>query len=300
MRQEIQLGAIVMRDGRLLLLQDAVGGPWALPGGALPPAQDDMDAEMDGILQRIGVHAPAIEEDFVDTVYLPLDDGQVVYNLYAPTEWRGEPALDSAAGASWFALHELESVEMDARVRESILVAFGLHDARDDGPAILAALSGATEATTERTEPPPEVAVHEGSSPASTREEAGLDVLRTLNGGSEESGRAAATRLRTTIPELAGDVIDALGAFWGAPALDRKTRSLAAVAMLAATGKPGPLKTHIAGALNHGATPDEVIETLRMVAVYAGFPAAIEAWPVMETVFRERGIPRPNQPGVPR
>ena len=36
MNQEIQLGAIVMRDGRLLLLQNAVGGPWELPGGPLP------------------------------------------------------------------------------------------------------------------------------------------------------------------------------------------------------------------------------------------------------------------------
>ena len=54
MNQEIQLGAIVMRDGRLLLLQNAVGGPWELPGGPLPAAQDDMDAEMDAILQRHG------------------------------------------------------------------------------------------------------------------------------------------------------------------------------------------------------------------------------------------------------
>jgi alkylhydroperoxidase/carboxymuconolactone decarboxylase family protein YurZ len=32
-----------------------------------------------------------------------------------------------------------------------------------------------------------------------------------------------------------------------------------------------------------------------MVAVYAGFPAALEAWPVMERVFEQRGIPRPGQ-----
>ena len=71
---------------------------------------------------------------------------------------------------------------------------------------------------------------------------------------------AAAYGLRTRYPELASDVIDALGAFWAGPALDRKTRSLVVVAMLAATGKAGPLKSHIAGALNHGASPAEVIE----------------------------------------
>ncbi|HXU24647.1 MAG TPA: hypothetical protein VN697_11510, partial [Tepidiformaceae bacterium] len=137
MNQEIQLGAIVMRDGRLLLLQNAVGGPWELPGGPLPASQDDMDAEMDAILQRHGIHAPAVDEDFVDTVFLPADDGQVVYNLYAPTDWTGDPSTDSAAAASWFALHELETVDMDPRIREGILIAFGLHEPKDDAAAIL-------------------------------------------------------------------------------------------------------------------------------------------------------------------
>jgi hypothetical protein len=35
---------------------------------------------------------------------------------------------------------------------------------------------------------------------------------------------------------------------------------------------------------------------MRMVAVYAGFPAALEAWPVMEKVFVQRGIARPARP----
>ncbi|MGH2632119.1 MAG: carboxymuconolactone decarboxylase family protein, partial [Tepidiformaceae bacterium] len=266
--------------------------------------QEDMDAEMDAILKRIGLHAPAVEEDFVDTVYLPMDGGQIVYNLYAPTDWTGDPAADSAAASSWFALHELENVEMDARVREGILVAFGLHDAKDESQTILAALSGQAP---DALPPPPE-------SPAGTeaatsvappgegndRREAGVDVLRTLaggSGGSSQDAGAAAAGLRTRYQELADDVIDALGAFWAVPDLDRKTRSLVVVSMLAATGKFGPLRTHIAGALNHGAAPAEVIETMRMVAVYAGFPAALEAWPVMEEVFAARGVPRPQRPG---
>ena len=67
--------------------------------------------------------------------------------------------------------------------------------------------------------------------------------------------------------------------------------------MLAATGRTGaPLRTHIEGALNYGVSPEQVVETLRMVAVYAGFPAALEAWPVMEATFAQRGIPRPGRP----
>jgi 4-carboxymuconolactone decarboxylase len=64
------------------------------------------------------------------------------------------------------------------------------------------------------------------------------------------------------------------------------------VAMLAAAGHHASLKSHIGGALNHGASPDAVIEAMKMVAIYAGFPAAVAAWPVMEEVFAERGIPR--------
>jgi 4-carboxymuconolactone decarboxylase len=122
-----------------------------------------------------------------------------------------------------------------------------------------------------------------------------LDVLRTLRGGGNPE--AAAEAMERTQPEIAGDVIDfALGEVWSGAALDRKTRSLQVVAMLAATGRTGgPLTSHINGALNHGATPEQVVETLRMVAVYAGFPAALEAWPVMERVFEQRGIPRPGQ-----
>jgi 4-carboxymuconolactone decarboxylase len=122
-----------------------------------------------------------------------------------------------------------------------------------------------------------------------------LDVLRTLRGGGEPAEVAAA--MEKSQPEIAGDVIDfALGEVWSDPALDRKTRSLQVVAMLAAIGRiRGPLTSHINGALNHGASPEQVIQTLRMVAVYAGFPAALEAWPVMEKVFEQRGIPRPGR-----
>jgi 4-carboxymuconolactone decarboxylase len=67
-------------------------------------------------------------------------------------------------------------------------------------------------------------------------------------------------------------------------------RSLQVVAMLSALGRTGPLRSHVAGALNHGATPAQIVETLRMVSVYAGLPAAIEAWEVVAAVFRERGI----------
>ena len=103
--------------------------------------------------------------------------------------------------------------------------------------------------------------------------------------------------MRKGTPEIAGDVVDfALGEVWSDPALDRRTRSLQVVAMLAAMGgRSGPLRSHLNGALNHGATPEQLVQTLRMVAVYAGFPAALEAWPLMEEVFKARGVERPGR-----
>ncbi len=284
MKQDIRMAAILERDGRLFLVRAAPDAPWELPGGALPPEKDDVDAEMDAILARLGVMAPAIEEDFLQTHFIPADDGQIVYNVYAATEWTGDPAVEPGVGAGWFSLEDLRAVAMDDHVRNAVFEAYGLREPEDQDAKIMAALAG--------------IKLEEEPAPApafSDRRSAGLDVLRTLSGTDPV---ATADRMLKTQPELAGDIIDfALGEVWSGAALDRKTRSLQVVAMLAAQGRTGgPLTSHINGALNHGATPEQIVETLRMVSVYAGFPAALEAWPVMEKVFEQRGIARPGRP----
>ncbi|MEO8539594.1 MAG: carboxymuconolactone decarboxylase family protein [bacterium] len=285
MKQDIRLAALLERDGRLFLLRAVPDGPWELPGGALPIENDDVDAEMDAVLQRLGVMAPAIEEDFLQTHFIPSGDGQMVYNVYAATEWTGDPVAPDGTGSGWFTLEDMRSVVMDDHVRNAVLEAYGLREPDDEDGKIMAALAGIAETSgPERT-----------NSPTGDRRSAGLDVLRTLRGGGDPNSSAA--QMFKTQPEIAGDVIDfALGEVWATDVLDRRTRSLQVVAMLAAQGRTGgPLTSHINGALNHGASPEQVIETLRMVAVYAGFPAALEAWPVMERVFEQRGIPRPGR-----
>ena len=289
MTQRIHLAAMILREGRLMLVRPRTGAAWELPGGPFPDDEDDMDSVMDAILRGFGVEAPAIEEDFVETIFLPEGEGQVVLNVYAPSEWAGEPAVPAGMGLGWFALDELELLDMDARVRNAVLRAFGLEGTEDLGSSILSTMEkqfgfeaapaseDAPASTTERT----------------ARRAAGLDVLRTLSG---DDPTAEAT-LQAGCGELAGAILDfSMGEVWQNPALDRRTRSLEVIAMLATTGKLGPLRSHIGGALNHGATPEQVIETLKMVAVYAGFPAAVEAWPVMEEVFASRGIGRGATP----
>lgn len=290
MSQEIYLAAALTREGRVLLLRPTPRAPWELPGGPLLPHHADAESAMDEILAALGVECPAIEDDFLETVYLPRDDGHLVYNLYVPSEWRGEPQVPIGMGSGWFALEELDAIEMDARVREALQVAFGLRAPVDDANAVLAALGGAVAEAAAIIDMPVTAA---GAPTYDDRRSRGLDILRTLRGGDPLPAFAA---MQQATPEIAADVVDfALGDVWSHPALDRRTRSLQVVAMLAALGgRAGPLRSHINGALNHGASPEQVVETLRMVAVYAGFPAALEAWPVMESVFQARGIPRPG------
>ena len=69
----------------------------------------------------------------------------------------------------------------------------------------------------------------------------------------------------------------AWGTIWSRPGLDRKTRHLLTIAMMAALGKEHELAMHIRATANTGATPADVKEALLHVAVYAGVPAANSA-----------------------
>jgi 4-carboxymuconolactone decarboxylase len=71
---------------------------------------------------------------------------------------------------------------------------------------------------------------------------------------------------------------NAWGDVWQRDGLDRKTRSLVTVAFLTALGKQHELKGHVRGALNNGATPQEIQEVLLHATVYCGVPAAVDAF----------------------
>ncbi|WP_374349336.1 4-carboxymuconolactone decarboxylase [Chitinimonas sp.] len=69
----------------------------------------------------------------------------------------------------------------------------------------------------------------------------------------------------------------AWGTVWNRDGLDRKTRSFITLAMLAALGRSQELKGHVRGALNNGASIEEIREVLIHAAIYAGVPMSIEA-----------------------
>jgi 4-carboxymuconolactone decarboxylase len=79
----------------------------------------------------------------------------------------------------------------------------------------------------------------------------------------------------------------AWGSVWARPDLDRRTRSLVTIAILAALGRGGELEMHLRASRNLGVDPGEVAEALLHVAVYAGVPAAHAAFQVAKSVLEE-------------
>lgn len=121
------------------------------------------------------------------------------------------------------------------------------------------------------------------------RREAGIRALQSITGG---TGEAVVESLRDIAPDLAEWIISfSYGDVMSRPGLDLRSRQFATVAALAALGNAAPqLKVHVHGALNVGCTPAEIVEIIMQMAVYAGFPAAINALNVARDAFNERGV----------
>ena len=80
------------------------------------------------------------------------------------------------------------------------------------------------------------------------------------------------------------------GDVWSRPGLDRRTRSLLNLSMIAALNRPEELAVHVRGAINNGVTKDEIQEAFLQVAVYCGMPAGLGSFKVARQVFQEMGI----------
>jgi 4-carboxymuconolactone decarboxylase len=106
-----------------------------------------------------------------------------------------------------------------------------------------------------------------------TRYETGMRVRREVL-GDEHVDRAQARQTEFDAPFQQFVTEVAWGALWARPDLDRRTRSLLTIALLAALGRTEELRLHLNASRNTGATPGEIREALLHVAVYAGVPAA--------------------------
>ena len=123
------------------------------------------------------------------------------------------------------------------------------------------------------------------------RYQRGWEKLREIDG---EAGERVVESLQDIAPDFARYVIEfPFGDIYSRPGLDLKSREIAVVAALTALGNAAPqLKVHIQGALNVGCTRQEVVEIIMQMAVYAGFPAALNGLFAAKEVFKERDASR--------
>lgn len=115
----------------------------------------------------------------------------------------------------------------------------------------------------------------------------GWNKLKQIDG---EAGERVIESLKDIAPDLGRYTIEfPFGDVYSRPGLDLKSREIATVAALTALGNAAPqLKVHIHGALNVGCTRQEIVEIMIQMAVYAGFPAALNGVSAAKEVFAER------------
>ena len=120
----------------------------------------------------------------------------------------------------------------------------------------------------------------------------GWEKLREIDG---QAGERVLESLADIAPDFAKYLVEfPFGDIYCRPQLDLKSREMGVVAALTALGNAAPqLKVHIHGALNVGCTRQEVIEIIMQMAVYAGFPAALNGLFVAKEVFTERALDAP-------
>jgi 4-carboxymuconolactone decarboxylase len=77
---------------------------------------------------------------------------------------------------------------------------------------------------------------------------------------------------------------------WNRPGLDRRSRSLLNLGMIAALNRSNEMKVHVRGALNNGLTKAELQEALLQIAVYCGMPTALDSFRLAKEVLKEMGV----------
>ena len=123
-----------------------------------------------------------------------------------------------------------------------------------------------------------------------SRYDAGMRVRREVL-GDEHVDRALARQTEFDAAFQRFITETAWGAVWARPDLDRRTRSLITIAILAALGRREELELHLRATANTGATADEIREALLHVAVYAGVPAANSAMALARDVLASGSVP---------
>ncbi len=114
----------------------------------------------------------------------------------------------------------------------------------------------------------------------------GQQALSRIHG---HVGEGVMQALQDIAPDFARMIIEfPYGDVYSRPGLTPKERQIATLASLVTQGNaPKELKAHIQGGLNVGCTRQEITELIMQMAIYAGFPAAVNAMLVAKELFAE-------------
>lgn len=117
----------------------------------------------------------------------------------------------------------------------------------------------------------------------------------------DRGGAQVIEGLADIAPDLGRYVVEfAFGDVYARPGLGLRERQIATVAALTALATaPAQLKVHIEAALKVGVTPHEVVEIITQMALYAGFPAALNGITAAREAFAAAGVPLPLGEGPP-
>ena len=119
--------------------------------------------------------------------------------------------------------------------------------------------------------------------------EKGLAIRRSVVGEAYvDASLSAADDFSMPMQELVTEFC--WGEVWSRPGLDRRSRSILNLGMIAALNRPEELAVHVRGAINNGVTKEEIKECLLQVAVYVGMPAGLGCFKIARQVFKDMGI----------
>jgi len=120
-----------------------------------------------------------------------------------------------------------------------------------------------------------------------SRLERGRRALAKIDG---TAGEKVVASLADIAPDFAAYLIEfPFGDIYSRPGLDLRAREIATIAALTAMGNAAPqLKVHIEAGMNVGLSRDEITEIIMQMAVYAGFPAALNGLFAAKEVFANK------------
>ena len=112
----------------------------------------------------------------------------------------------------------------------------------------------------------------------------GQRMLSAIDG---RAGENVIQSLADIAPDFAQYLLEfGFGDIYSRPGLDLRSREIATIAALTAIGHAQPqLKVHLAAGLNVGLTREEIVETIMQMALYTGFPAALNGLFAAREVF---------------